>query len=263
MASSMAAREEIEALLRRQQQLVTQLRALVLPSLLRDNVGGESAELAVQLFDDVIGCNTSAVSSLLRAGGSLFGAEPAVDDKSLVRKKMLNRAISPGEIRMKEEEQTRPVRSVATKRRRKDGKRSRSLVTNVPHYDGHQWRKYGQKNINGMQHSRSYYRCTYKERNCSATKTVQEQDHNRSSFSYGDETVKYTVVYYGHHTCNGENISNGNVDLPQLVSMDLDQTVEEMARMTTYQAQEFDEGDLDVPALLEVLDNPLLNWDMW
>uniref|UniRef100_A0A453KD67 WRKY domain-containing protein n=1 Tax=Aegilops tauschii subsp. strangulata TaxID=200361 RepID=A0A453KD67_AEGTS len=37
---------------------------------------------------------------------------------------------------------------------RNDGKRSRSLVTNVPHYDGHQWRKYGQKNINGRQHAR-------------------------------------------------------------------------------------------------------------
>jgi hypothetical protein len=38
--------------------------------------------------------------------------------------------------------------------RRNNDKRSRSLVTHVPHYDGHLWRKYGQKNINGRKHPR-------------------------------------------------------------------------------------------------------------
>uniref|UniRef100_A0A453ADV6 WRKY domain-containing protein n=1 Tax=Aegilops tauschii subsp. strangulata TaxID=200361 RepID=A0A453ADV6_AEGTS len=37
--------------------------------------------------------------------------------------------------------------------RRNNDKRSRSLITVVPHYDGHHWRKYGQKNINGREHT--------------------------------------------------------------------------------------------------------------
>jgi hypothetical protein len=73
---------EIEALLRRQQELVTQLRALILPQL--QGADGGLAELALQLFDDVIGCNTSVVSKLFGARGGA-AIEP-IDDKSLVRK---------------------------------------------------------------------------------------------------------------------------------------------------------------------------------
>lgn len=117
-------------------------------------------------------------------------------------------------------------------------------------------------NIFACKLSRSYYRCTYKERNCLATKTIQQHNQNDSSndSTAGEENAKYTVVYYGHHTCKGDGISNGtnnNMDLPQLVDVDLQ--TGEMARTTT-EIGEFD-ADLDVSALLEVFDNSMLNWD--
>jgi hypothetical protein len=89
---------DIEALLQREQELVTQLRALILPQL--HNVDSGSAELAVQLFDDVIGCNTSIVSKLFSAGGG--ATIELIDDKSLVRKM---------------EEQARPSCIIGQKRR--------------------------------------------------------------------------------------------------------------------------------------------------
>ncbi|XBH68895.1 hypothetical protein VPH35_096935 [Triticum aestivum] len=250
---------EIEALLRREQELVTQLRALILPQL--HNVDSGSAELAVQLFDDAIRCTTSVVSKLFTAGSG--ATIELIDDKSLVRKNSTGTTATAIDDKM--DEQAKPSCIVGRKRRRNDGKRSRSLVTNVPHYDGHQWRKYGQKNINGRQHARSYYRCTYTERNCSATKTVQQQDQDGGSSIYSadageDQGAKYTVVYYGDHTCKAsDNISNNIIDhLPNLVDIDLRRGETERV---TLEIPEF-EMELDVPALLEVFNNSQLNWEI-
>ncbi|XP_047052691.1 probable WRKY transcription factor 70 [Lolium rigidum] len=257
---------EIEALLWRQQELVTQLRALILPQL--HDVDSGSAELALQLFDDVIGCNTSVVSKLFSArGGASF--EP-VDDKSLVRKNSTSTTTTTAhDDRMDErlEQQTMHSRSAGRKRRRNEGKRSRSLVTNVPDYDGHQWRKYGQKKINGSQHARSYYRCTFTERNCPATKTIQQQDKDGGSVNYstdanGDEAAKYTVVYYSDHTCKASDImSNNNIadHVPNLVDIDCPSTGK--TEILTADITEW-ETELDVPALLEVFNNSLLNWEV-
>ncbi|CAD6258701.1 unnamed protein product [Miscanthus lutarioriparius] len=144
---------------RRQQELLMQLRALVLPMfhgvIDGTSVNGTSAaEIAVQLFDDVIGCNIGVVSTLEwclmstgAGGGSSVGP---VDNKLMVRKNSC-RVTNNGE---KTEEQQARHRSVVGQKRRRNDKRSRSLVTHVPHYDGHQWRKYGQKNINGRRHPR-------------------------------------------------------------------------------------------------------------
>ncbi|XP_066333295.1 uncharacterized protein [Miscanthus floridulus] len=148
--------EMMEAM-RRQQDLVMQLRALVLPLLhgvIDDTFS--ATEIAVQLFDDVIGCNIGVVSMLegclmsTGCGGGPSG-DPVVDDKSLVRKNS-----TPNGEKMTEEQArlTKQPNSVGQKRRRNNDKRSRSLVTHVPHYDGHLWRKYGQKNINGRKHPR-------------------------------------------------------------------------------------------------------------
>ncbi|KAK1381680.1 WRKY1 transcription factor [Heracleum sosnowskyi] len=59
--------------------------------------------------------------------------------------------------------------------------------------DGYSWRKYGQKDILGAKHPRSYYRCTYKKtRTCHATKQVQKSDNDPAIFE---------ITYKGKHTC--------------------------------------------------------------
>lgn len=50
-----------------------------------------------------------------------------------------------------------------------------SLLANVrdrPSYDGHSWRKYGQKQVKGSEYPRSYYKCTYP--NCPMKKKVEK-----------------------------------------------------------------------------------------
>ncbi|XP_062198599.1 transcription factor WRKY19-like [Phragmites australis] len=59
--------------------------------------------------------------------------------------------------------------------------------------DGHTWRKYGQKEILGAKHPRSYYRCTHRHsQGCAATKQVQRTDEDPTLFD---------VIYHGAHTC--------------------------------------------------------------
>lgn len=97
--------EMMEAM-RRQQELVMQLRALVLPLLVHgamDGGGGgapSAADIAVQLFDDVIGCNIGVVSTLegciLSTGGGGPSVE-SVDDKSLVMRNNSAPASNNGE----------------------------------------------------------------------------------------------------------------------------------------------------------------------
>jgi hypothetical protein len=80
--------EETMEAMRRQQELVMQLRALVLPLLHGDT---SADDLAVQLFDDVIACNIAVASKLhlmMSSGGGpgkMVDNELVVDDKSLVR----------------------------------------------------------------------------------------------------------------------------------------------------------------------------------
>ncbi|XP_057450066.1 probable WRKY transcription factor 41 [Lotus japonicus] len=63
--------------------------------------------------------------------------------------------------------------------------------------DGYNWRKYGQKDILGSKHPRSYYRCTFrKSKGCWATKQVQRSDE--------DPTI-LDISYHGKHTCSQGN----------------------------------------------------------
>ncbi|XP_054788309.1 WRKY transcription factor 55 isoform X2 [Prosopis cineraria] len=65
--------------------------------------------------------------------------------------------------------------------------------TEIPPDDGFTWRKYGQKEIFGSTHPRSYYRCTHqKSYKCPAKKQVQRLDDNPNTFA---------VTYRGSHTC--------------------------------------------------------------
>lgn len=62
----------------------------------------------------------------------------------------------------------------------------------VPPDDGHTWRKYGQKDILGSQHPRSYYRCTHKyDMGCQAKKRVQRYD----------DSPRFEITYIGFHVC--------------------------------------------------------------
>jgi hypothetical protein len=68
-------------------------------------------------------------------------------------------------------------------------------LTTVPYEDGYEWRKYGEKKINGTSFTRSYFRCTYKDdTGCLATKHVQQKDSS-------DPPV-FQVTYNSKHTCN-------------------------------------------------------------
>ncbi|KAL8141589.1 hypothetical protein V2J09_014621 [Rumex salicifolius] len=63
-----------------------------------------------------------------------------------------------------------------------------------PPDDGHSWRKYGQKEILGAKHPRSYYRCTYRNvQDCWATRQVQKSDKDDKVFD---------ITYRGKHTCS-------------------------------------------------------------
>uniref|UniRef100_A0ACD5YHW2 Uncharacterized protein n=1 Tax=Avena sativa TaxID=4498 RepID=A0ACD5YHW2_AVESA len=92
--------------------------------------------------------------------------------------------------------------STATKaarsRRRKEGTPTTTIVTTVPDFDGYQWKKYGQKQIEAAKYPRSYYRCTNSmDQACPAKRTVQR---NEDGDGDGGQP-KYTVVYISEHSC--------------------------------------------------------------
>ncbi|KAF3331847.1 putative WRKY transcription factor 70 [Carex littledalei] len=72
--------------------------------------------------------------------------------------------------------------------------------------DGHTWRKYGQKIIQGSSHYRSYYRCTHKhDQGCQATRQTQRSEDNPS---------KYNITYIGVHTCQDPSTLHQIIDMP-------------------------------------------------
>ncbi|CAO2140635.1 unnamed protein product [Urochloa humidicola] len=180
----------------RGQSLVTQLRAIVLPALQAD----QRSEIVAQMFQNILDCSSKAITELQLHHQSDARAENAlVDDKKRVRR------ISSDDC-VKEEGATSNPNHLHKRKRSDD---SVSLETPVPHYDGRQWRKYGQKHINKAEHPRSYYRCTYRqEQDCKATKTVQQQDDSTGT----DQPVMYTVVYHGQHTCKDNNGVDSGTD---------------------------------------------------
>jgi hypothetical protein len=66
----------------------------------------------------------------------------------------------------------------------------------LPFGDRYEWRKYGEKRINGTHFTKSYFRCTHKDdTGCLATKYVQQKD------SISDPPL-FQVTYNNEHTCN-------------------------------------------------------------
>ncbi|XP_078430087.1 uncharacterized protein LOC144702080 isoform X2 [Wolffia australiana] len=57
----------------------------------------------------------------------------------------------------------------------------------IPHYDGQHWRKYGQKQVKGSEHPRSYYKCTHPS--CPVKKMIER---SRSGQLAG-------IIYRGEH----------------------------------------------------------------
>ncbi|KAK1629267.1 hypothetical protein QYE76_003582 [Lolium multiflorum] len=102
-----------------------------------------------------------------------------------------------------EEQKQRGGSSAETKaargRRKKEGTTTKTIVTTVPDFDGYQWKKYGQKQIEAAQYPRSYYRCTNSaDQACPAKRTVQRNDDGDGD---GGRPPKYTVVYISEHSC--------------------------------------------------------------
>ncbi|WVZ68387.1 hypothetical protein U9M48_017333 [Paspalum notatum var. saurae] len=67
-------------------------------------------------------------------------------------------------------------------------------LTYTPYFDGHLWRKYGQKKIKDAEYPRLYFRCSYREdRQCLASKLLQQKN--------GEDPPLYEVTYTYEHTC--------------------------------------------------------------
>ncbi|PUZ47446.1 hypothetical protein GQ55_7G165400 [Panicum hallii var. hallii] len=96
-----------------------------------------------------------------------------------------------------------PVRRNGRKRRK--DKRTWIKHTLTPYFDGHFWRKYGQKVIKDAPHPRLYFRCSYREeRHCQASKLVQQVTH--------DDPPLYEVTYMYEHTCNAAPVPTPGVE---------------------------------------------------
>ncbi|KAE8790207.1 putative WRKY transcription factor 46 [Hordeum vulgare] len=74
--------------------------------------------------------------------------------------------------------------------------------------DGFAWRKYGQKDINGSNHPRLYYRCAFRGEGCAATRRVQRAQ---------EEPAAFVIAYYGEHTCGAAVCRQSAEPLPPSV----------------------------------------------
>ncbi|KAK7374084.1 hypothetical protein VNO80_07510 [Phaseolus coccineus] len=96
-----------------------------------------------------------------------------------------------------EDSQESNCKNSTVKARRGCYKRSRmeqlrEEESEAPIDDGHQWRKYGQKEILNAKFPRNYYRCTHRDQGCPAKKQVQRVQ---------EDPILYKTIYHGDHTC--------------------------------------------------------------
>ncbi|PUZ54213.1 hypothetical protein GQ55_5G112500 [Panicum hallii var. hallii] len=77
-------------------------------------------------------------------------------------------------------------------------------LTYTPYFDGHLWRKYGQKKIKDAEYPRLYFRCSYRgDRQCMASKLLQQKN--------GDDPPLYEVTYTYEHTCGAPPIPSPDI----------------------------------------------------
>ncbi|WOL16633.1 putative WRKY transcription factor 70 [Canna indica] len=166
----------------RAHELTSQLRAILLPLLPSSDCW---SELTIAHLGEMNKCYDSALSRLRAA--SSFRSTPPDPIPNIDHRRGINDHFSSKNKRKGIDGIDWPKDH---KIRRKDA--SCSVVTSVP-YDGHQWRKYGQKFIHGAKHPRNYFRCSYKkDQGCQAKKTEQQDDN---------DATKYHMVYTMSHTC--------------------------------------------------------------
>ncbi|KAM3352285.1 hypothetical protein ACQJBY_023868 [Aegilops geniculata] len=84
-----------------------------------------------------------------------------------------------------------PAAAMPCKRRVRGAEAHREVHADTT-ADGFVWRKYGQKDINGSNHPRLYYRCAFRGEGCAATRRVQRSQ---------EEPAAFVIAYYGEHTC--------------------------------------------------------------
>ncbi|KAI5003413.1 hypothetical protein ZWY2020_030573 [Hordeum vulgare] len=97
-----------------------------------------------------------------------------------------------------------PESSRRDSRKRRKDRPSWVKNTFTPHFDGHLWRKYGQKNIKDSVFPRLYYRCSYREdKQCLASKLVQQENH--------EDPPLFKVTYTYEHTCNSAPVPTPDV----------------------------------------------------
>ncbi|KAJ3682915.1 hypothetical protein LUZ60_013142 [Juncus effusus] len=91
-------------------------------------------------------------------------------------------------------------------RRRSQVSSLNTVITKNLDDDGHTWRKYGQKEIQGSTYPKSYFRCTHKpDQGCMATRHVQPTDEDPCTFN---------VTYIGDHTCRDPSTFQQIIELP-------------------------------------------------
>ncbi|KAG0519965.1 hypothetical protein BDA96_08G032600 [Sorghum bicolor] len=168
-----------------QRALMTNLHDLILPTL--DPCSRQDAQ---QLFQDIFS-SSNKVISFLQLGD--ISKKPA----NLIKYRRKG-----GKNNVESHMLGDEAKEIGNKRR-KNAQHTGSVMTQAPHFDGYQWRKYGQKWISKAKHSRSYYRCANsKDQGCLATKTVQQKESDGRT-----GTVRlFDVEYYGQHICKKDDI---------------------------------------------------------
>ncbi|XP_065046045.1 transcription factor WRKY45-1-like [Musa acuminata AAA Group] len=155
----------MEELIRGQEQ-VTRLQSMLKDMLPPEYPSGPAADLLIEVLSSF-----SKALSLLDLGSSAEANPPSSNGG--VRRKMQS-----------------PRRVSCRGRQHPNTCRTTFLKTIE---DGFTWRKYGQKNIYGAKHPRSYYRCIHKHgQGCQATRQVQRTELDDSTFA---------ITYMGDHTC--------------------------------------------------------------